>query len=213
MAIQVWLRRGVCLSAAVLLFLMGLEGPFQGPPQLMGREQAAGEHKIQNRPPAKDATPAPNEDLVPLRVQRIVLINEMPAVLLVERGGNRFLLIFIDFFMAHALRSGIIGPQLERPLTHDLIGILLSRLGGKVNKITITELKDNTYYALISLQVNGRVEEIDARPSDALAIAVRSRAPIYADKSLLKPLPAKGEERKGTPPPLPKRPEPAKGST
>lgn len=201
------------MSAAVLLFLMGVEGPYQGAPRAMGQERAGNERELRKRLPGQGALPAPNGDLVPLRVQRILLINDMPAVLLLERGGNRFLLIFIDFFMAHAIRSGIIGPQLERPLTHDLIGILLSRLGGKVNKITITELKDNTYYALISLQVNGRVEEIDARPSDALAIAVRSRAPIYADKSLLKPLPAKGEERKGTPPPLPKRPEPAKGST
>ena len=82
-----------------------------------------------------------------------------------------------------------------------------------MNRITITELKDNTYFALISLQVNGRVEEIDARPSDALAIAVRTRAPIYADKALLRSLPTKREKRKNTPPPAPKHREPAKGST
>ncbi|MEE8434033.1 MAG: bifunctional nuclease family protein [bacterium] len=179
----------------------------------MGQERAGSEHETRKRLLGQGATPAPNGALVPLRVQRVVLINDVPAVLLLERGGTRYLLIFIDFFMANAIRSGMIGPQLERPLTHDLIGILLSRLGGKVNKITITALKDNTYYALISLQVNGRVEEIDARPSDALAIAVRTRAPIYADKALLKPLPGKGEDRKGSPPPVPKRPEPAKGST
>ena len=197
---------------AVFLIFMGLVGPFQGANPLLAKEHGGGERKTGKSPPGKAAS-AHKGTLVPLRVQRVLLINDVPAVLLLERGGTRFLLMFIDFFMANAIRSGMIGPQLERPLTHDLIGILLSRLGGKVNKITITELKDNTYYALISLQVNGRVEEIDARPSDALAIAVRTRAPIFADKALLKPLPGKGEERKGTPPLAPKRPEPPMGST
>lgn len=212
MATQVWLRRMVCLLAAVVLFLMDVEAPFQNAPPPLAGENESGERTFKKEFSGKGSIPAPNRELVPVRVQRIVLINDMPAVLLMDHGGTRFLLMFIDFFMAKAIRSGMIGAQPKRPLTHDLIGVLLNRLGGKVKKITITELKDNTYFSLISLQVKGRVEEIDARPSDALAIAVRSGAPIYAEASLLKPLPGKGENPREIPPPVRKHPETPKRS-
>lgn len=215
MAIQVWLRRAVCLLAAVSLYLMGVEGVFHGPAPLLARQPAGGGREIQQERSGRGAAPAANGALVAVRVQRVVLIGDAPAVLLMDRGGTRFLLIFIDFFMANAIRSGMIGERRKRPLTHDLIGILLDRLGGKVTRITITELKDNTYFALISLQVNGRLEEIDARPSDALAIAVRIQAPIYARKALLKPMPGQGDrggKGKGNPPPAPRRSKPPKNS-
>lgn len=212
MAIQIWLKRAVCLVAAVSLYLMGMEGQFHGPAPLLAQQRAGGVREIQQERSGESAVSVDNEALVPLRVQRVVLIGNSPAVLLMERGGTRFLLIFIDFFMANAIRSGMIGQRMKRPLTHDLIGILLDRLGGKVKRITITELKDNTYFALISLQVNGRVVEIDARPSDALAIAVRIRAPIYAHKALLRPMPGKDDKRKGTPPPAPKNSKQVKSS-
>lgn len=144
---------------------------------------------------------------VPVRVKRVLLVNQAPAVLLLDSPGERYLLMFIDFFMASAISSGMNGPILERPLTHDLIGILLRRLGGQVTKITITDLKNDTYYALISLRVNGEVEEIDARPSDALAIAVRTHAPIFAAGSLLRSV---GESPLGgtDPPGGPGKPDP-----
>ena len=150
---------------------------------------------------------------VALRVKQLVMVNNAPAVLLVDEPEERYLLMFISFFMANAIRMGMDGPQLERPLTHDLIGILLRRLGAKVTKIKITELKDNTYYALISVQVNGEVAEFDARPSDALAIAVRNGAPIFADHTLLKPVDAslRGEEEGA--PVLPLEEEGSKGKT
>jgi hypothetical protein len=164
---------------------------------------------------AKDeAAPA----LVPLQVKQVVLVEGAPAVLLLDRPQQRYLLMFIDFFMANAIRMGMEGPQLERPLTHDLIGILLRRLGAKVTRITITDLKDNTYYALISVQVNGagEVAEFDARPSDALALAVRSDAPIFAAPALLKPiqsLPAgPGDTPRSQEPPTPEE-RAAKGKT
>lgn len=130
----------------------------------------------------------PNPALVPIKVKQVVLVNNAPAVLLVDEPEERYLLMFIDFFMANAIRMGMTGPQLERPLTHDLIGILLRRLGAEVKQITITELKDNTYFALISVQVNGDTADFDARPSDALAIAVRNGTPIFAAENLLKPI-------------------------
>lgn len=150
---------------------------------------------------------------VALRVKQLVLVNNAPAVLLVDGPEERYLLMFISLFMANAIQMGMDGPQLERPLTHDLIGILLRRLGAKVTKIKITELKDNTYYALISVQVNGEVAEFDARPSDALAIAVRNGAPIFADHALLKPVDAslRGEEEGA--PVLPLEEEGSKGKT
>jgi bifunctional DNase/RNase len=150
---------------------------------------------------------------VALQVSRVLLINDSPAVLLLDEAEERYLLMFVDFFMANSIRMGLLGPQLDRPLTHDLIGILLRRLGARLNRITITELKDNTYYALISLQVNGETAEFDARPSDALAIAVRNRTPIFAASTLLKPL-EKGEgESPRRIPELPEQPDRPKGKT
>ncbi len=142
----------------------------------------------------------PAASLVLLRVKQVVLVNDAPAVLLVDAPEHRYLLIFIDFFMASAIRMGLDGPQLDRPLTHDLIGILLRRLGAKVTRVTITGLKDNTYYALLSVQVNarGEVADFDTRPSDALAIAVRNDTPILAEARLLKPIAAPSPP--GTPP-------------
>ncbi len=132
------------------------------------------------QPPAKAPQP------VPVQIKRILLINEAPAVLLVDKPEDQFMLVFIDFFMANAIRMGMEEPRLERPLTHDLIGIFLRQLGARVTKIVITGLKNNTYYALITLEVNGRIQEIDARPSDALAIAVRQKTPIFAAPGLLR---------------------------
>jgi hypothetical protein len=137
---------------------------------------------------APAAAAAATGNLVSLRVKQVVLVNNAPAVLLVDELEQRYLLMFIDFFMANAIRMGMAGPQLERPLTHDLIGIFLRRLGARLTQITITELKDNTYYALIAVQVNGETAEFDARPSDALAIAVRNRTPIFAAGTLLRPI-------------------------
>lgn len=140
--------------------------------------------------PAAFSAATQEAPLVPLHVRQVLLVNNTPAVLLVDEAEQRYLLMYIDFFMAHAIRMGLDGAQLERPLTHDLIGILLRRLGAQVTGVTITELKDNTYYALISVRVNGNgdVAEFDARPSDALAIAVRNRSPILAAPTLLRPI-------------------------
>ena len=151
---------------------------------LLNSAQLAREAGTATGPSDAAATP------VRLRVKQVVLINDAPAVLLMDAPEHRYLLIFIDFFMASAIRLGLDGPSLERPLTHDLIGILLRRLGAKVTRVTITGLKDNTYYALLSIQVNasGERSDFDTRPSDALAIAVRNDTPIFAEARLLKPI-------------------------
>lgn len=128
---------------------------------------------------------AEDKSLVAVRVHKVLLVNNNPVVLLASEDDDSHLLVFIDHFMAQAIQMGLMDYSIERPLTHDLIGILLRRIGAKVAKITITDLKNDTYYALISLQANGTTHQIDARPSDALAIAVRNKAPIYVSRKLM----------------------------
>jgi bifunctional DNase/RNase len=125
------------------------------------------------------------EAMVPVQVQRVLLVNDQPAVVLANESEHAFLVVYIDAFMAQAIQLGLLGLTIERPLTHDLIGILLNRLGAQLSRVSITELRDDTYYALLSLRVNGSVQEIDARPSDALAIAVRTHTPIFVSRSLM----------------------------
>ena len=133
------------------------------------------------------AQPArPADKLIPVRVEKVLLVNEQPAVVLANEQEHQFLLVYIDHFMAQSIQLGLMDLAIERPTTHDLIGILLHRLGAEVTRVTITEMRDSTYFALITLRANGgAVQEIDARPSDALAIAVRLKAPVYAARSLM----------------------------
>jgi hypothetical protein len=126
---------------------------------------------------------------VPMQIKRLLLVNDIPAVLLMDQPEQRYLLVFIDYFMANAIQMGMDQPALDRPLTHDLMGILLRRAGVKLTRIAITGMKDNTYYALITIQVNGKTEDVDARPSDALALAVRNQTPVFAAPGLLRPAP------------------------
>lgn len=125
------------------------------------------------------------EAMVPVQLERVMLVNDQPAVLLANESEHTYLVVYIDAFMAQSIQMGLLGITIERPLTHDLIGILLHRLGAKLSRVSITELRNDTYYALLSLRVNGSLQEIDARPSDALAIAVRTHTPIFVARSLL----------------------------
>lgn len=136
------------------------------------------------------AKPAASPALVPLRVKDLIVVNDTPAVLLVDDAEQRYLLIYVDAFMDESIRTGLYGPPAERPLTHDLLVSLVQRLGGRFTRVAITALKDNTYYALVSVQIKatGAVEDFDARPSDAIAIAVRTDVPIFAARALLRPM-------------------------
>lgn len=144
-----------------------------------------------------------SEGAVALHVKQVLLIEEHPAVLLLDAAEERYLLIYVDLFMANAIRMGMLDEHFKRPLTHDLIGTLLDRLGARVSGVTITDLRESTYYALISLQVNGRAEQVDSRPSDALALAVRADAPIFAPADLLTPVEFSHDPHRGEEPPLP----------
>ena len=107
------------------------------------------------------------------------------AILLKEVNGGRRLPIIIGAFEAQAIALEMEGIKPPRPLTHDLLKILIDNLGANVNEIIINELKDNTFFARIILESSGLTNEIDARPSDAIALAVRTYAPIFVSESVM----------------------------
>ena len=107
------------------------------------------------------------------------LVGKQPIVLLKTAEGNRYLPIWIGHPEAAAILMKLQGAPTPRPMTHDLVTDMLGELNAQVRKIAVTELRENTFYAVITLQVNGSEIEIDSRPSDALALAVRTSAPIF----------------------------------
>ena len=113
------------------------------------------------------------------------LVGKQPIVLLKTAEGNKFLPIWIGHPEAAAILMKLQGAETPRPMTHDLVTAMLAQLEARVTRITVTELRDNTFFASITLAVNGRELEIDSRPSDALALAVRSGAPIFAAEEVI----------------------------
>ncbi|HKI23275.1 MAG TPA: bifunctional nuclease family protein [Gaiellaceae bacterium] len=113
------------------------------------------------------------------------LVGKQPIVLLKTADGNRFLPIWIGHPEAAAILMKLQGASTPRPMTHDLLTDVLDQLDCEVVRITVTELRENTFYASITVQQNGSEIEIDSRPSDAIAIAVRSDAPIFAAERVI----------------------------
>jgi bifunctional DNase/RNase len=113
------------------------------------------------------------------------LVGKQPIVLLKTADGNKFLPIWIGHPEAAAILMKLQGASTPRPMTHDLLADVLEQLDAEVTRITVTELRDNTFYASITVQQNGSEIEIDSRPSDAIAIAVRSDAPIFAAERVI----------------------------
>ena len=112
-------------------------------------------------------------------------IGKQPIVLLKTIDGNKFLPIWIGHPEAAAILMKLQGATTPRPMTHDLIGEMISELDAQCTRVSVTELKDNTFYASITLRVNGQEIEIDSRPSDAIALAVRAEAPIFAAEEVI----------------------------
>src|SRR6266513_1864744 len=108
------------------------------------------------------------------------LVGKQPIVLLKTAEGNRFLPIWIGHPEAAAILMKLQGASTPRPMTHDLVTDMLEQLDAQVVRITVTELKESTFYASITVQQNGSEVDIDSRPSDAIALAVRAEAPILA---------------------------------
>ena len=107
------------------------------------------------------------------------LVGKQPIVLLKTAEGNKFLPIWIGHPEAAAILMKLQNATTPRPMTHDLVTDMLDQLGAQVTRITVTELRENTFYASITVQQNGSEIEIDSRPSDAIALAVRAEAPIF----------------------------------
>ena len=113
------------------------------------------------------------------------MVGKQPIVLLKTVESNKFLPIWIGHPEAAAILMKLQGASTPRPMTHDLVTDMLDKLEARVVRIAVTELRENTFYASITLTVNGREVEIDSRPSDALALAVRSGAPIFAAEDVI----------------------------
>ena len=112
-------------------------------------------------------------------------ITNMPIIILRDQEGQRILPIWVGVFEANAIALQIENVQTPRPMTHDLLKNIIDDLSAQVERIVVTELKENTFYALIHLQVNGEPLAVDARPSDAIALALRARAPIYVEDRVI----------------------------
>ena len=108
------------------------------------------------------------------------LVGKQPIVLLKTADGNKFLPIWIGHPEAAAILMKLQSQAPPRPMTHDLMSELLEQLEAQVVRITVTELRENTFYAQITVQLEGREIEVDSRPSDAIALAIRAEAPIFA---------------------------------
>ena len=108
------------------------------------------------------------------------LVGKQPIVLLKTADGNKFLPIWIGHPEAAAILMKLQGPSPPRPMTHDLFTDMLDQLEAEIIRVTVTELRDSTFYASITLQADGAEYEVDSRPSDAIALALRADAPIFA---------------------------------
>lgn len=107
------------------------------------------------------------------------------VIVLKEKGGERILPIVIGIMEVTAIKMKISGVSSPRPLTHDLFCKTVKQLGARFDKIIITKLEQNTFFAKVVLQIDSRFEEIDARPSDSIALALRANAPIFVEEGVL----------------------------
>ncbi len=112
-------------------------------------------------------------------------ITNMPIIILRDQEGQRILPIWVGVFEANAIALQIENVQTPRPMTHDLLKNIIDDLSAQVERIVVTELKENTFYALIHLRTNGHSIEVDARPSDAIALALRTRSPIFVEEAVI----------------------------
>jgi bifunctional DNase/RNase len=112
-------------------------------------------------------------------------ITNMPIVILRDKEGQRVLPIWVGIFEANAIALQIENITTPRPMTHDLLRNVIHDLKASVQKIVVCDLQENTFYALIYLSLNDDTVAIDARPSDAIALALRTRAPIFVEETVI----------------------------
>ncbi len=113
-------------------------------------------------------------------------VTNMPIVVLKDVNGNSILPIWVGIYEANAIALEIEKVSTPRPMTHDLIKLLLLGMNTSMRKVVVSDLKEDTFYAVIWLERDGELISVDSRPSDALALALRLDCPIYVDDSVLK---------------------------
>jgi bifunctional DNase/RNase len=112
-------------------------------------------------------------------------ITNTPIVILRDKDGQKVLPIWVGIFEANAIALQIENVTTPRPMTHDLLRNVIHDLNASVQKIVVCDLQENTFYALIYLGLNGNTVAVDARPSDAIALALRTRAPIFVEETVI----------------------------
>jgi bifunctional DNase/RNase len=116
---------------------------------------------------------------------RASLMSEHRVVILKDLNAERYLPIWIGPYEAEAIALRLQNREVARPLTHDLLNNVIAELGGEVSHIAVTALRNDTFYSLITVSLNGGRLEIDSRPSDAIALAVRANVPIFVDEDVM----------------------------
>lgn len=116
---------------------------------------------------------------------KVSMLSQHRVVVLKEEGEERYLPIWIGPFEADAITIGLQNVQMTRPLTHDLLRAIIDQMDASISHIQVNDLRNDTFYAQIVVEQNGRTLEIDSRPSDAIALAVRVNVPIYVAKDVM----------------------------
>ncbi|HJO02928.1 MAG TPA: bifunctional nuclease family protein [Acidobacteriota bacterium] len=112
-------------------------------------------------------------------------VTNMPIVILKDESENHVLPIWVGIFEANAIALKAEAIDTPRPMTHDLLHSMVGAFGARVDKIVVTDLRENTYFAMIHMDVGGSQVTVDSRPSDALALALRTEAPIFVEEAVL----------------------------
>lgn len=125
--------------------------------------------------------------IIEMRIKGLMVdpVTNMPIVILKDKEGDRVLPIWVGVFEANSIALQIENITTPRPMTHDLLRNLISGLDGSVDRVVVNDLQDHTFYAVIHLTIKGERVSIDARPSDAIALALRTRAPIMVEESVI----------------------------
>ena len=125
--------------------------------------------------------------LIEMTIKGLIVdpVTNMPIVILKDLEGEKVLPIWVGIFEANAIALQVENVSTPRPMTHDLLRNIITDLDGQVDRVVVSELKENTFYAVIHMTVRGEPLAIDARPSDAIALALRTRAPILVEDAVI----------------------------
>ena len=125
--------------------------------------------------------------MIPMELARIIIAenSEEQYIVLKEADGSRAFPIVIDIFVAAAIDRKVKEVKTQRPLTHDLLESVISGLGARLERVVVNDLRKGTFYARLHIAQNGKTVEVDSRPSDAIALAVQTGAPIFVEEKVL----------------------------